>query len=92
MESRSITRAIASEARPRQRATSSQVTPFRIVLFGPAASTTIQGNIIGLDVTGTARLGNCQPGHYVESANNVIGGDVAAAGNVNSATAATAWS
>ncbi len=53
-----------------------------IVLFGPGASTTIQGNIIGLDVTGTARLGNVSQGIVVESANNVIGGDVAAAGNV----------
>ena len=32
--------------------------------------------------TGTARLGNVSQGIIVESANNVIGGDVAAAGNV----------
>jgi uncharacterized repeat protein (TIGR01451 family) len=54
------------------------------VLLGGSGtgSTTIQGNYIGLDVTGTANLGNGGDGIVVNSASNVIGGDVAGAGNV----------
>jgi parallel beta-helix repeat protein len=49
-------------------------------------SNTIQGNYIGTDVNGTGPLGNVQGGVYLAaSANNLIGGNVAAASNVISA-------
>jgi CSLREA domain-containing protein len=46
----------------------------------------VQGNLIGLDATGTAALGNAEWGVLVENiANNTIGGAIAGAGNVISA-------
>ena len=56
---------------------------FGVLLSGSGpASTTIQGNHIGLDASGTASLGNLSGGVVVNSANNFIGGDVSGAGNV----------
>ena len=53
-------------------------------IYLPASdSTTIQGNLIGTDVNGTADLGNTQSGIVVTDANvNQIGGTTAAARNV----------
>jgi len=49
-------------------------------------STTVQGNFIGTDAAGTARLGNTSIGINVQSSNNtVIGGTATGAGNLISA-------
>jgi CSLREA domain-containing protein len=51
---------------------------------GGAGSTTVQGNFIGTDATGTADLGNGNNGVYITSGstNNLIGGAVAGARNI----------
>ena len=49
---------------------------------GPNWSNTVQGNFIGTDATGTAKLGNASAGIYVTSGGNTIGGTTAAAANV----------
>ena len=47
-----------------------------------APNTTIQGNLIGTDITGTLNLGNTQAGIDIEGGtNNLIGGTAANAGN-----------
>lgn len=53
-----------------------------VSLIGSGA--TVQGNYIGLNVTGTSDLGNTQSGVSITnfSANNLIGGTTAGAGNV----------
>src|SRR5262245_1678065 len=51
------------------------------VEFG-ASSNTIQGNYIGLNATGTAKLPNNGAGVQLDAPNNLIGGAVAGAGNV----------
>jgi hypothetical protein len=53
-----------------------------IILRGHAAPSTVQGNIIGPDKTGTVVLGNRGSGILVDSPNDVIGGATASAGNV----------
>jgi hypothetical protein len=50
-----------------------------------AANTTIQGNFIGTNVTGTSALGNLAAGIGVGSSNNTIGGTTPAARNIVSA-------
>jgi len=45
-------------------------------------SSVVQGNYIGLNAAGTSDLGNAQTGIVVSSANNLIGGTAAGAGNV----------
>jgi len=49
------------------------------ILLGGSAS--VQGNFIGTDVTGRVAIGNAQTG-VSSSGGNLIGGDVAAAGNI----------
>ncbi len=67
---------------------------FGIVLEGGppvAAANIVQGNYIGVDVTGLAALGNGKAGVQVgfSSMNNVIGGAAAGAGNVISGNGST---
>jgi hypothetical protein len=51
-----------------------------------ATGNLIQGNFIGADVNGSARLGNAYAGvEILNSSNNIVGGPVAGAGNVISA-------
>src|SRR5262249_58506609 len=54
--------------------------------FG-ASSNTIQGNYIGLNAAGTAKLANNGAGVQLDATNNLIGGAVAGAGNVISGNA-----
>ena len=52
-------------------------------LFGGASANLIQGNIIGLDVTGTVGLSNGNNGINIsEGPNNTVGGTVSAARNI----------
>jgi len=51
----------------------------------PATNTVVQGNYVGVDVTGAAPLGNGSRGIALDSNNVVIGGSAAGAGNVISA-------
>ncbi len=62
-----------------------------ISIVGSGSSgTLIQGNKIGTDLTGTARLGNFYDGIYIESAStNVIGGAAPGAGNLISGNGAS---
>jgi hypothetical protein len=53
-----------------------------VILRGHAIPSTVQGNIIGPDKTGTVVLGNRGSGILVDSPNNVIGGATTSAGNV----------
>lgn len=55
-----------------------------VVLVGGGGNT-LEGNIIGLDPTGTIALGNATNGVLVQSANNRIGGTVPAKRNIISA-------
>jgi uncharacterized delta-60 repeat protein len=61
---------------------SGTVTNAGISLGTAANNTLIAGNLIGLNATGTAALGNIGGGMTVESANNIIGGSTALAHNV----------
>ncbi len=47
----------------------------------------IQGNMIGLDATGTMALGNANGVTFSDAGNNTLGGTIAAAGNVISGNA-----
>jgi hypothetical protein len=47
-----------------------------------ATNSTVQGNYVGIDITGTAALGNSDIGVYVTGADNTIGGTAAGAGNL----------
>ena len=59
---------------------------------GNAAGNVIQGNLIGLNATGTAALGNGCSGIYINgAANNQIGGTNAAARNVISANGSAGY-
>src|SRR5439155_8543753 len=59
-----------------------------VLVFGNGTrSNTIQGNLIGTDVSGHADLGNAETGVRVESSANIIGGALAAARNVISGNA-----
>jgi titin len=49
---------------------------------------TVQGNLIGTDITGTQPLGNGSNGVYLRAANNVVGGPEAGAGNLIAANGA----
>src|SRR5262249_37448316 len=42
----------------------------------------VEGNFVGTDATGTAAIGNIQPGIYVDGPNNTIGGTPPAAGTL----------
>ncbi len=53
-----------------------------VVISSNSAATTVQGNRIGTDFTGTLRRGNGQSGVRVESADNLIGGAAAGARNL----------
>jgi len=54
----------------------------------PVTNIVVQGNYIGTDITGAARLGNGIYGISLDSNNVVIGGSAAGAGNVISANGA----
>ena len=54
----------------------------------PATNTVVQGNYIGVDVTGAAPLGNGNRGIVLDSNNVIVGGSAAGAGNVISANGA----
>jgi parallel beta-helix repeat protein len=56
-----------------------------IILNANATGNVVQGNIVGLDATGTKALGNVWYGIEVQSANNAIGGTTAAQRNIFSA-------
>jgi len=58
-----------------------------VLILGPAGNDNdLQGNLIGTSASGAAALGNSQEGiSLLNSANNLIGGDTAGAGNVISA-------
>src|SRR5439155_17551000 len=57
-----------------------------VYLVGSGATgNQLQGNMIGLDVTGAAALGNALWGMYISAPGNLIGGTTAGAGNVVSA-------
>jgi hypothetical protein len=53
-----------------------------LIRGGFSAPTTVQGNIIGADRTGTHVLGNIGAGVFLDSPNSVIGGATVSAGNV----------
>ena len=53
-----------------------------VAVGGTASSNTIQGNYIGLNAAGTAKLANNGAGVELGASNNLIGGAVAGAGNV----------
>ncbi len=53
-----------------------------IALTGTSSGTLMAGNYIGLDPSGNTRVGNGGTGISVATANNVVGGNVAAAANV----------
>ncbi len=54
-----------------------------IIVFGTSTNNDIQGNYIGIDVTGTVDLGNTRNGIRIDGAdNNLIGGTAVGAGNV----------
>ncbi len=53
-----------------------------LIITGAASANWVQGNYIGLDITGAKRLANTGTGMQVESVGNVIGGAAAGAGNV----------
>ena len=58
------------------------------VRFSTSVNNVVQGNLIGTDITGTAAVGNGGNGVVVQDcANNLIGGDTAAARNVISGNA-----
>ena len=57
---------------------------------GTSSNNTISGNYIGVDVTGTAALGNVQYGIFTSSRGAVIGGSAPGAGNVIAASATIA--
>jgi parallel beta-helix repeat protein len=50
-----------------------------------AAGNVVEGNFIGTDATGTAKLGNTSLGVYIGASNNTVGGTAAGAGNIISA-------
>lgn len=52
------------------------------ILFGNAGPNTVQGNLIGTDVTGTLALGNSGVGVTLNSSNNLIGGTTVDARNI----------
>jgi uncharacterized repeat protein (TIGR01451 family) len=49
----------------------------------------VEGNYIGTDATGTAAIGNIQPGIYVNGPNSTIGGTTPGAGNLISGNTAS---
>jgi CSLREA domain-containing protein len=54
-----------------------------VFISGALAVNTVQGNLIGTDVTGTASLGNTNAGVFIYRSNNaMIGGTAPGAGNV----------
>ncbi|MBX6313452.1 MAG: right-handed parallel beta-helix repeat-containing protein [Isosphaeraceae bacterium] len=54
-----------------------------VTIVQEAARNRVQGNWIGTDISGTARLGNARDGIFLnQAANNLIGGPTAPAGNV----------
>lgn len=55
-------------------------------IIGGASNNTISGNYIGVDVTGTAALGNGQYGIFTGRRGDVIGGAAIGAGNVIAAS------
>src|SRR5262249_30184797 len=58
-----------------------------IAFFGGSNGNVVQGNLIGVDVTGTVAMGNDFQGIFIEgSTNNIIGGSDAGAGNVIAAS------
>ena len=61
---------------------SSTISAHGVSLGVAANNTLIAGNLIGLNATGTAALGNAGSGISVQSANNTIGGITAQARNV----------
>ena len=64
---------------------------FGNVALGPnnsGSAATVQGNYIGLDVTGTRSVGNLSNGILIASDNNIIGGLVAGARNIISGNSA----
>jgi hypothetical protein len=52
---------------------------------GTGTGNTVQGNLIGTDVTGTLALGNTDRGVFVNGSNNIVGGTTVAARNIISA-------
>ncbi|MBV9467853.1 MAG: hypothetical protein JOZ57_01255, partial [Abitibacteriaceae bacterium] len=53
------------------------------IIFDGATNNSVQGNIIGADVSGTNALGNSSDGVFISSAgNNLVGGTVSGAGNI----------
>src|SRR5438094_3441780 len=54
-----------------------------VIIIGPASSTTIRGNRIGTDATGTVALGNGKDGVAIaDSLSNLVGGGLRGSGNV----------
>ena len=53
-----------------------------VAFLSQSGVTTIQGNYIGTDITGTLARGNSQYGVELDTSNNVIGGTIAGASNL----------
>jgi hypothetical protein len=52
-----------------------------LIIFGAATQNFVQGNYIGIDVTGAKPLGNSTNGVLITASNNMIGGTTPGAGN-----------